>query len=334
MSGYANSILGGASNLIRVAIQSPNYVPTASGWTVNKDGTAEFNNLTIRGTFAGLKFIINNLGAFFYSDIPTIGNLIASITSAAGIDGFGNAYVKGIATYGANGDTSYVQLLPGSGASTPARLLVGTGDAIEDRAAEFINFISGSGGGKTLSLLIQSPRVTGAAAAQISELILNSSTADLTTQPNASLLVSDGSNVSDLMLTLSGLSLVGAPLTATDGTAANPTVITTDTWHSLGTLAGYTVTVGRYRLTTWGAYELDINVTSLGANAANTTFSVALPAGYSGGSSIAYPLTANYVLTAGNAYPRLIVTSGGVVTIAQTASKSGLITGQAFVPAT
>ena len=130
------------------------------------------------------------------------------------------------------------------------------------------------------------------------------------------------------------IEFLGAPLRSLDGTASSPTLIITDSWNSLGSLTGYTVNSGRYRLTTWGSYEIDVNVTSLGANAANTTFSIPLPAGYSGGSSTAYPLTANYVLAAGDAHPRLIVTSGGAVTVAQTASKSGLITGQAFVPAT
>ena len=44
MSGFANSIIGGMSNLIRKAIQSPNYQPGTEGWTVNQDGSAEFNN--------------------------------------------------------------------------------------------------------------------------------------------------------------------------------------------------------------------------------------------------------------------------------------------------
>jgi len=36
--------------LIRSSIQSPNYVAGVSGWTINQDGSAEFNNATFRGT--------------------------------------------------------------------------------------------------------------------------------------------------------------------------------------------------------------------------------------------------------------------------------------------
>lgn len=93
------------SQFLRLAfLRSPNYSAGVSGWTINQDGSAEFNNLTIRGTFFGTNFIINNLGAFFYSGIPATGNLIASIAPAAGAnDGKGNAFQAGICSYGAAG---------------------------------------------------------------------------------------------------------------------------------------------------------------------------------------------------------------------------------------
>lgn len=46
---FSNPIVGGTT-LIRPAIQSPNYIPGSTGWTINKDGTSEFNNVTVRGT--------------------------------------------------------------------------------------------------------------------------------------------------------------------------------------------------------------------------------------------------------------------------------------------
>jgi hypothetical protein len=53
--------------LIFPAIQSPNYVMGISGWQIRIDGSAEFNNLVIRGTFSGTDFIINSSGIFFYN---------------------------------------------------------------------------------------------------------------------------------------------------------------------------------------------------------------------------------------------------------------------------
>jgi hypothetical protein len=91
----------GSTILRRPAIQSPNFVTTVSGWTINADGSAEFNNLSIRGTFNGTDFIINSSGAFFYSSTPAAGNLIASIAPAAGTDASGNNYLAGSASYAA-----------------------------------------------------------------------------------------------------------------------------------------------------------------------------------------------------------------------------------------
>lgn len=92
----------GSTILRRPAIQSPNYAAGSSGWTINQDGSAEFNNLTIRGVFAGTDFTINSSGAFFYSGTPAAGNLIASVATVAGVDGFGNNYLAGVASYQAS----------------------------------------------------------------------------------------------------------------------------------------------------------------------------------------------------------------------------------------
>jgi hypothetical protein len=103
--GFTDPIIGGAVKLIRNAIQSPNFITGVSGWTINKDGSAEFNNLTIRGVFRGTNFIVNSAGTFFYSGVPASGNLVASIASGAGTDGFGNAYKAGITTYSLTGQS-------------------------------------------------------------------------------------------------------------------------------------------------------------------------------------------------------------------------------------
>ena len=88
------------SQFLRLAfLRSPNYLIGVSGWTINQDGSAEFNNLTIRGTFKGTNFIINSSGAFFYSGTPALGNLVTSIAPAAGTDQFGNPFKAGTVSY-------------------------------------------------------------------------------------------------------------------------------------------------------------------------------------------------------------------------------------------
>lgn len=49
---FSNPIIGGESTLIRNAIKSPDYVAGVSGWSVNRDGTAEFNDVAVRGTLS------------------------------------------------------------------------------------------------------------------------------------------------------------------------------------------------------------------------------------------------------------------------------------------
>ena len=70
-------------------------------------------------------------------------------------------------------------------------------------------------------------------------------------------------------------------LIATSGNATFPTLITTDTWHSLGTCGSTNCTLlqARYRLTTEGECEIDIALEALtgGSTAGTYTFTNTLP---------------------------------------------------------
>lgn len=100
---FRSSILAGVS-LIRAAIRSPNYVHNVSGWTINQDGSAEFNNIQIRGssTVGGT--------ALYYAGTPAAGNLRYSISDTAGTDAYGNNYGQGVIAYhtGFTGDVGMV----------------------------------------------------------------------------------------------------------------------------------------------------------------------------------------------------------------------------------
>lgn len=70
MLTFANPVIGGVQ-LTRPAMQAPGYRLGSFGWTVNQDGSAEFNNVIIRGTvlasvFQGSDFVIDSAGIFFY----------------------------------------------------------------------------------------------------------------------------------------------------------------------------------------------------------------------------------------------------------------------------
>lgn len=84
---FSNPVVGGVK-LIREAIQSPNYVTGVSGWTINRDGSAEFNNVTIRGS------------------LVVTGNVQSSnfVAGASGwrLESNGNAQFYGTTTLGGN----------------------------------------------------------------------------------------------------------------------------------------------------------------------------------------------------------------------------------------
>lgn len=50
MGTPGNPLVGARGTLIRDAIRSRDYVAGSSGWSINADGTAEFNGVTIRGS--------------------------------------------------------------------------------------------------------------------------------------------------------------------------------------------------------------------------------------------------------------------------------------------
>lgn len=134
---FSNPITGGQGALIRPAIKSPNFLTGVSGWTINRDGSVEFNNGVFRGTvtastFQGTDFIINTAGFFLYSGPPAAGNLVFSVAPAAGADAFGNAYGQGFNlgnqasshfgidlagnVYIVSGGNTVMKIVPGDGA--------------------------------------------------------------------------------------------------------------------------------------------------------------------------------------------------------------------------
>lgn len=94
-----NPVVGGTV-LRRAAIQSPNFATGVSGWSINQDGSAEFNNVVIRNGQ-----VVSGT-ALFYSGLPAFGNLVASIAAAGGTDSKGNVYLEGV--------TSYFKVPPGT----------------------------------------------------------------------------------------------------------------------------------------------------------------------------------------------------------------------------
>lgn len=120
--------LAGGVTLVRPALQSPNYVSGSAGWAIKVDGSAEFNNVTIRGgtTVSGL--------ALYYNGAPALGNLILSIAASAGVDSLGNAYVQGLGVYGSSGEIQInnAQVLVSGSDGSALNILTNFGSAYVD----------------------------------------------------------------------------------------------------------------------------------------------------------------------------------------------------------
>lgn len=67
IGSFNNPITGATGALVRPSVHSPNYIPDETGWTINKDGTAEFADLTVRGTIVVES---TNDGVFVYAYFP------------------------------------------------------------------------------------------------------------------------------------------------------------------------------------------------------------------------------------------------------------------------
>lgn len=97
MGGFNDSVLGGVGSLIRSWIQSVPFVSGSTGWRISKDGTAEFNSVSIRGGVV----VTNGSQIFVYSsNPPAAGTLVFSISPTGGTDPYGNTYNPGFVNYG------------------------------------------------------------------------------------------------------------------------------------------------------------------------------------------------------------------------------------------
>jgi hypothetical protein len=151
--GWGNPVVGGVQ-LIRTAIQSLNFIANVAGWQIQNNGDAQFNDVTLTGTFGGTNYVINTDGAFFYSGTPAAGNLLLAIANAAGTDAFGNAYVEGLQFTDSAGFK--IELTEQSSAAV-ARFA--TGRATEASAAIVASQVFSSGAAnETLDLSVFGPR--------------------------------------------------------------------------------------------------------------------------------------------------------------------------------
>jgi hypothetical protein len=222
-------------------------------------------------------------------------------------DPYGNTVVPGIIQYGSGG--SYSGLVVQGGTSILQMVTQATASNVPPEVYAAALNAGTATEYQVLTILSGEETATGGNAF----INLFSQNANATTQAFGELGIT-GVNI--IQWTANAVN-VNKPITATAGTAANPTSITTDTWHPLGAMAGgsgYTVNNARYQLTTDGRYEVDINLTAGAATVAgNYAFPNSLPAGPPFACS--YPLGWNGTTAAGVNTVTLRVSAAGVVSL-------------------
>ena len=87
--GFANPIIGGGGGLVYPSIHSPNYAPGTAGWSINKNGTAQFYGLTLD----------NGTELYYSTATPQLGTLILAVSGSNGVDSAGNHYLRGTFAY-------------------------------------------------------------------------------------------------------------------------------------------------------------------------------------------------------------------------------------------
>lgn len=95
-------VAGSPGDLIRRSIRSRNFVTGVSGWSIDRDGNAEFNNLTIHGILESINYVLNTsgwkldtaTGSAEFNDITARGTIIVgpSGLSQVVIDTFGGTF--------------------------------------------------------------------------------------------------------------------------------------------------------------------------------------------------------------------------------------------------
>jgi hypothetical protein len=143
--GFSNPIIGGGGALVYPSIHSPNFNvanPAASptpSWAILKSGLAYFFGLVLSGgTITGPDYIINSSGIFLYSATPALGNLVVSLTPAAGVDSFGNVYGADLTV----GTASNTQVSIRSSGGTGIIDFITNNSSFND--AQFSSFIAGA----------------------------------------------------------------------------------------------------------------------------------------------------------------------------------------------
>lgn len=226
---------------------------------------------------AGNRIVLNSKGLFVYNGPPALGNLVISLTPAGGTDPSGNPYPQNITVFAPAGiPHGYININSTGGQGGNTAILFNPGFTSHIALQPQIYGASNHSGlvNEQEALVITSGVAGAGNQDAMVQLISESNDATIPAFHNFMI---GGNVVSQLFGTQWN---IGVPISATAGTSATPTVITTDGWHRVSAFANGWVASGGiagviYRLTNGGMVEgfMDIqNPVAVGGTSTVFTF--------------------------------------------------------------
>lgn len=282
---FFRGLTNGNGKLVLPAMQSPNFQTGVTGWSINQDGTAEFNSLTIRNGQ-----IISGVFLMYSSPIPAKGNLICAIAPTAGTDSVGNNYGQGLnlgvwdavtgnqkqhfgidsngklylvnssgnTTIFADPNLNYLAVYtPGTGANNLVSS-IGTG-GLDDFSNTLISGHA-SYGATIASALGNGTLTLYSAASQAGPWTAQTTIQFNTGSPDFTRISGPGAGASPIMDFLRGGSIAvqvsasgsfsvnGGAFVNLNTSSADPTLITTDNWHPVTPSANWSSSGANYAL--------------------------------------------------------------------------------------
>lgn len=303
---FNNPITGAQGSLVRPDIKSPNYVAGSTGWSINQNGTAEFNSVTARGTVnvnginnSFIDIVLDNTGLPFIFIKPE--DLVGHTTGDGQIDAF----------YGTNNAPGLEIISPTiDGGASAAIQLFGT-DTIATPPS--INFNGDATFNDAVNHLTDTDFLPAAATTEITFWgVITDTLKRLAIDGNGHMAWGVGGNTArDTVLyrASAGNLAVDNLLKNVSGSA--------ETWHSMSLVNGWANSGGsdptaQYRLVPSPANCVQIVGSIHGGTNANGTTIATLPVGYRPAThKVLFP-TAVDVL---NGSPRMTLNTNGTLTI-------------------
>ena len=197
------------TTLVQAAIHSPDYAQGSSGWTINRDGSAEFQNVLVRGTITGSTIIGSTITGGTITGGVFVSQSWVSNTAGFAMNGTNSAFTNSGGTIGANSIELNSSVSIGQNSSSNNHVLLARNPAANQSAIEwFSGLASETKPGAILATTSGTQSVLGVQSATINNGAVGAQLWSPTTTQNAQFTIGTASSTAPSGQT-TGLMLVG-----------------------------------------------------------------------------------------------------------------------------